>query len=545
MPIDASIPLSYAFPKFMTPADAVSLRDLATQTKLRQAELEDLPAKRQYERETRLLDQQIKQGQLDQTKFAQDWARQEKRKMLRDSVNQIGFNTIQVGRSRGLADSILTNSMRQSMVDELERQKQSGKLAMLGIDDATYQQLRSGIMGMTPDQIEAAVMSPAQALEQAQYPAAPMQQGVPLSGIPDIQSPQSSVPVPQEPGVNVQPGMQDVLTDRGAHALLDYDMDPNNFARADQFNKGEPLTKGGMPLSDIGQMGVTQPVPVPRETAAAQQTPWDQFDAQADALEARGGKVNYERAQNLRKRAEEMRDNDRDERRLAAQKEAKFGASEIKMSVAGREAAFETATESLTKSKNAYEGLLVKDRNVENIRRAIESGNVNLGTFAKGRQAWDRFMSTIGLGGKDTEERLANTQQVITSLAKQIIAARGSLKGQGNISEGEQKMLANAESGDINELSPAELQALLQLHDRTMRQLYIEYQREYKAYSNHPSAEFQQMAPILKTREYQKQAWIGGKKVTIHPVLDDEQYKKLPKGAYFFEDDGMIYQKEE
>ena len=327
MPIDATIPLSGIAPKITSPAQLMSLRDLAAQTKMRESELDYLPKRRLMEE--RKFEADI--GASEATAAASRWKtqldRQQKDDEFRKGVRELGLNTINIGRSAGYADDIVLNNMRSTMLEELDRANASGRLAMMGIDEAGYQERRAAIMNSTIEQIEAAAMTPEQAMERAQYPAAGGAQQ-PQAGMPLSQLGQPAAdPTMQGGSFAGPPGVDsDTLGTADAYNLLQNDVDP--YAQP----RGPSAGNAGMETQQTP--GMAPPVSladVSRGTLPEAQTPWDALDAQADAIEARGGKVNFEKAEKLRARAEQLRDNDRDERRLSAQTKAKFGASEISM----------------------------------------------------------------------------------------------------------------------------------------------------------------------------------------------------------------------
>jgi hypothetical protein len=81
------------------------------------------------------------------------------------------------------------------------------------------------------------------------------------------------------------------------------------------------------------------------------------------------------------------------------------------------------------------------------------------GTAADFRLGVARAAETLGLGGKDNEERLRNTSTLIQGLAQNELQAAEAMKGQGQITEAERMIIRRAASGDIKFTKP-ELEAL-------------------------------------------------------------------------------------
>lgn len=98
--------------------------------------------------------------------------------------------------------------------------------------------------------------------------------------------------------------------------------------------------------------------------------------------------------------------------------------------------------------------------------RAIDSGKTITGPGANLRLRWAQLAQALGVGGKDTAEQIANTRAAIQGLAQSTVAARAALKGQGQVSDYEGKLLARAASGDIEDLTAAEIKQIAQVNKR-------------------------------------------------------------------------------
>jgi hypothetical protein len=138
-------------------------------------------------------------------------------------------------------------------------------------------------------------------------------------------------------------------------------------------------------------------------------------------------------------------------------------ADNVKDIVAGTHAAASSAVDSLG--------------TIGNIEKALSSGNINLGPGATVRTKVDQVAQWMGVGGKDTEERLINTRNVIRGLAQSTVNARKALKGQGQVSDYEGRLLMRAEAGEIDDFTVPELKDFLKVSRRMAEKAYGEHKR--------------------------------------------------------------------
>jgi hypothetical protein len=89
----------------------------------------------------------------------------------------------------------------------------------------------------------------------------------------------------------------------------------------------------------------------------------------------------------------------------------------------------------------------------------------------------DQVAQWMGVGGKDTEERLINTRNVIRGLAQSTVNARKALKGQGQVSDYEGRLLMRAEAGEIDDFTVPELKDFLKVSRRMAEKAYGEHKR--------------------------------------------------------------------
>lgn len=118
---------------------------------------------------------------------------------------------------------------------------------------------------------------------------------------------------------------------------------------------------------------------------------------------------------------------------------------------------------------------------------AAESGNLYAGPTATLRLRGAQIADTLGIGGKDTAEKIANTRAVVRGMAEQAVAARSQLGGQAQISNAEQELINRATSGDITDLTIPEITQIAQLNDRLGRQMYEGHQMYLNQMSQNPN----------------------------------------------------------
>lgn len=128
-------------------------------------------------------------------------------------------------------------------------------------------------------------------------------------------------------------------------------------------------------------------------------------------------------------------------------------------------------------SYNSAKGAVQTMDAANRIASAVNSGQVNIGPGATVKQTLDQVSNVLGVGGKDADERLANTRQVMRGLAQFTLGARKQLAGQGPITDFETRVLNKAESGEIDQLTAPELKALVDVTARASKAAYNEHQR--------------------------------------------------------------------
>ena len=116
-------------------------------------------------------------------------------------------------------------------------------------------------------------------------------------------------------------------------------------------------------------------------------------------------------------------------------------------------------------------------QSMDRLNRMSDALNdANVGPTSTLATAADRIAVTLGIGGENTADRLAKTQEVVKGLSQMTLNARGALKGQGQISDREQAILEKAVSGDASELTRSEIQTIMDTAARAAQAQYSEYQ---------------------------------------------------------------------
>lgn len=150
-------------------------------------------------------------------------------------------------------------------------------------------------------------------------------------------------------------------------------------------------------------------------------------------------------------------------------------------------------------STTAAEGAVKQVDAAQRVIKAVDSGNLIAGPGASTRLKLAQIGTALGVGGKDEQERIANTRQTIRGLAELTLQGRQQMRGQGAITESEGALATKAMSGDIDDLTPAEVKMLAQASERAARFNYAEHQRKLQVMQQNPS--LQGIAPFYQGPE--------------------------------------------
>lgn len=137
------------------------------------------------------------------------------------------------------------------------------------------------------------------------------------------------------------------------------------------------------------------------------------------------------------------------------------------------------------------------------IIEAVDSNKIYAGPLASTRLKLAQVGDLIGVGGKDEAEKIANTRQAIRGLSEMTLQGRKSMRGEGAITESEGKLAERAFSGDIDDLTPAEIKILANASKRAATFLHKEHNRKVEQMRNTPGLEgvtpFYEVPPLPET----------------------------------------------
>jgi hypothetical protein len=125
----------------------------------------------------------------------------------------------------------------------------------------------------------------------------------------------------------------------------------------------------------------------------------------------------------------------------------------------------------LRESHDAAAGAQLSSQNSDRIIRAIDTDKVLAGPGATFKLKGLQIGQILGVTGKDSQDVLLNTRAVIQGLAKATLANRASLKGQGQVSDFEGRLLEKADSGNIDDMTASEIKQIMEVNKRLAKQL--------------------------------------------------------------------------
>lgn len=171
---------------------------------------------------------------------------------------------------------------------------------------------------------------------------------------------------------------------------------------------------------------------------------------------------------------------------FAAEKELKATAAPkvtmsptIKVGNTFGETVAKSGAEKLMGNVEAASGVPQQMEAAQQVLSAMDTGKVMAGPGTK----WGIAAQQI-FGGD--QEKLNATRLVIQGLAKLSLAGRQSLKGQGTITDYETKLLANATSGDIDDLSTGEIRLIANGAIKNGQYIYSQGQKASSALRKMP-----------------------------------------------------------
>lgn len=149
----------------------------------------------------------------------------------------------------------------------------------------------------------------------------------------------------------------------------------------------------------------------------------------------------------------------------------KAGATNVKIENKLGEGLAKEVGPMVASSYNAAMGAQQQVENSDNLIRAVDSNKVIAGPGASLRLKGAQVADALGIGGKDNAEKIQNTRAAIQGLAQATVAARAALKGQGQVSDYEGRLLQRAQSGEIDDLTPGEIRQIAVANKRLSQQL--------------------------------------------------------------------------
>ena len=137
-------------------------------------------------------------------------------------------------------------------------------------------------------------------------------------------------------------------------------------------------------------------------------------------------------------------------------------------------------------SLSMAEGAVETMTNANMVRNALNRGMVIAGPMAGIRMKWAQIKNLAGFG--DTAQ-LEATRNAIQGLASLTLDSRASLKGQGQITEGETKLLERARSGNIEDMTVDEIQTVVDVSQRLATRQWENHQNLLGIMKDDPAAQ--------------------------------------------------------
>lgn len=125
----------------------------------------------------------------------------------------------------------------------------------------------------------------------------------------------------------------------------------------------------------------------------------------------------------------------------------------------GAEGLAKSSVKMLEESYGSAKGAAASLQTINNIDSILSDKKLMLGTGSDARLALARMGQTIGVGGKDDAEKLANTTALMQQLAQAQLGAAKQMAGQGTITDAERRLL-NETAGGKTSFTAGELKVL-------------------------------------------------------------------------------------
>jgi hypothetical protein len=126
---------------------------------------------------------------------------------------------------------------------------------------------------------------------------------------------------------------------------------------------------------------------------------------------------------------------------------------------------------------NAANGAVQQIDAASRIVKAIDSGSIYAGPGSGVRLKAAQLGQVLGVTGKDDAETIARSRDVIRGLAEMTLQGRKQMTGQGAITESEGKLAEKANSGDVTDLTGAEIKQLARASARAAKFTYAQHEQ--------------------------------------------------------------------
>jgi hypothetical protein len=193
------------------------------------------------------------------------------------------------------------------------------------------------------------------------------------------------------------------------------------------------------------------------------------------------------------------------------------------------------AVKQLSASKAAADGAVQTINTAGRIRAALDSGQVTAGPGASAIQFFNQ------IAGGDPQKVVA-TRQTIQGLAQLTLSARSALKGQGQISDFEGKLLAKAASGDIDSMTVPEIRTITDVAESAARSAIQRNSQNVAKARKQPGVDnlvdFYDVAMPAPYQPTQTQQAAQPQQGGVARVNSDADFDKLPSGTVFVGPDG-------
>lgn len=147
-------------------------------------------------------------------------------------------------------------------------------------------------------------------------------------------------------------------------------------------------------------------------------------------------------------------------------------------------------------STSIAEGAVKQIDAANRIVQAVDTNQIFAGPGANVRLKVGQIGQMLGVGGTNDAEKISNTRSAIRGLAELTLQGRQQMKGQGAITESEGALAQKAMSGDIEDLTAAEVKQLAKASERAARYNYAEHQRKLQVMQANPA--LQGIAPFYQ-----------------------------------------------